>query len=84
MLARIPLFVCTGLSFSGVIFFALIGNGFDMIYFIERVYACVAEKSGIASAGAGTTVRVCMGFSLPTIQSWPLGRSAGSVGNQIP
>ena len=28
----------------------------------------VAGNLGIASAGAGTTVRVCMGFSLPTIQ----------------
>ena len=32
-------------------------------------FALVAEKLGIASAGAGTTVRVCMGLSLMTIQS---------------
>ena len=44
--------------------------GTSVVDLIACGFALVAEKSGIASAGAGTTVRVCMGLSLLTIQSY--------------
>ena len=43
-----------------------VSSGFGCM---QRGFTLVAENLGIASAGAGTTVRVCMDLSLMTIQS---------------